>query len=162
MPIVEAVDIIEAAQETAYAVSQDYYLRLKWDPFLREMRFLQGATQPAVGVQVWVKARNGLTMTVEYRVVAPPSRVAMTMLRGPFFFAQFAGTWQFEPVTSTQCRARFRYSFRTRWPALRPVLDPLIGLVFRRDVRARVAGLKAYLEAQDQPARAAVSEKLTR
>jgi len=146
MPIVEASDTIHAPPEKVFAVSQDYYQRLKWDPFLRELRFLNGATEAAVGVQVWVRAKNGLTMTVEYHVVAPPSHVAMKMLRGPFFFEQFAGTWQFEPQAAGTL-VKFRYSFRTSWRLLRPVLDPLIRMVFLNDVRARIAGLKKYMEA---------------
>jgi ribosome-associated toxin RatA of RatAB toxin-antitoxin module len=147
MPIVEAAATIEAPPAKVFAVTQDYYLRLKWDPFLREIKFLRGATEAAAGVQVWVKAKNGLTMTVEYRVVAPPSRVVMTMVRGPFFFEQFAGTWQFEPQSAGHTQARFRYSFRTRWRRLRPVLDELIRLVFLNDVKARLAGLKHFMEA---------------
>jgi ribosome-associated toxin RatA of RatAB toxin-antitoxin module len=147
MPIVEAADTIEAPQAKVFAVTQDYYLRLKWDPFLRELKFLRGATEAAAGVQVWVKAKNSLTMTVEYRVVEPPGRVAMAMVSGPFFFELFAGTWQFEPKTATRTLVRFRYSFRTRWRLLRPVLDPLFRLVFLHDVKARLAGLKHFIEA---------------
>jgi ribosome-associated toxin RatA of RatAB toxin-antitoxin module len=147
MPIVEVADTIAAPQANVFAVSQDYYLRLKWDPFLREMKFLRGATEAAVGVQVWVQAKNGLTMTVEYRVVAPPSHVAMKMVRGPFFFEQFAGTWQFEPQTAAHTQVRFRYSFRTCWRLLRPVLDPVIRLIFLKDVKARIVGLKQFMEA---------------
>ena len=146
MPIIEAAALIAAAPEAAFAVSQDYYLRLKWDPFLSEIKFLGGATKAAVGVRVWVKARNGFAMTVEYRIVRPPSHVAVTMVDGPFFFEEFGGTWHFEPAPAG-ARATFRYSFRTRWPVLRPLLDPVIRWVFSRDVRARVVGLKKYMEA---------------
>jgi len=146
MPIVEASATIGAAPEAVFAVSQDYYLRLKWDPFLREIKFLGGATEAAVGGQVWVRARNGFAMTVEYRVVQPPSHVAVKMVQGPFFFDQFGGTWSFAPADGQQTRATFRYSFRTRWPILRPLVDPVIRLVFSREIQARVMGLKTYME----------------
>jgi ribosome-associated toxin RatA of RatAB toxin-antitoxin module len=147
MPIVEASATIAALPDAVFAVSQDHYLRLKWDPFLREIKFLGGTTEAIVGGQVWVKARNGFAMTVEYRVVQPPTRVAVTMVGGPFFLDQFGGTWSFEPVAGQQTRATFRYSFRTRSPILRPILDPVIRLVFSRDIQARVEGLKTYMEA---------------
>ena len=148
MPIVESSGTIAASQDRVFAVTQDYYLRQEWDPFLRQIKFLDGATQAAAGVRVWVKAKNGLAMTVEYLVVQPPSHVAVKMVKGPFFFEQFGGAWRFEPMTPEQTHVRFRYSFRTRWPVLRPILDPIIRLVFARDVRARILGLKHFMEEQ--------------
>src|SRR5262249_25644292 len=124
MPIVEAADTIAAPAARVFDVAQDYYIRLRWDPFLREMKFLGGADEAAVGVRVWVHARNGLKMTVEYVVVEPPTRVAVKMVEGPFFFEQFGGTWSFEPLAGDLTQTQFRYSFKTRWPLLRPVLDP--------------------------------------
>jgi ribosome-associated toxin RatA of RatAB toxin-antitoxin module len=148
MPIVESSGTIAASQDQVFAVAQDYDLRLQWDPFLRQIKFLGGATHAAVGVQVWVKAKNGLAMTVEYLAVQRPSHVAIKMVTGPFFFQQFGGTWRFEVVAPAQTQVRFRYSFRTRWPILRPILDPMIRLVFARDVRARILGLKRFMEGQ--------------
>jgi len=59
----------------------------------REMRFLDGAELAAAGVRVWVRAWTGLTMEVQYVGFQPPRSVAMKMIRGPWFFRQFAGTW---------------------------------------------------------------------
>ena len=149
MPIVEANIDIRAANHRVCALAQDYGLRLEWDPFLREMRFLDGAQEAAVGVRVRVRARNGLVMLVEYITYRPPELVATTMLEGPFFFAHFAGTWRFTPLTPTQTRVIFRYSFATRWRALRPVLDPIIRRVFLRNTTARLHGLKRAIEETD-------------
>lgn len=71
------------------------------------------------------------------------------MTRGPFFFAQFAGSWRLEPDADSQGRAvrvTFRYTFQTRWAWLRAVLDPIIQRVFLRDIRGRLAGLKRGAE----------------
>jgi hypothetical protein len=95
MPVVESSVEIRASREALFALTQDYYVRLEWDPFLRDLRFLDGATGPAPGVRVWVRARNGLSMLVEYVTVAPPERVAVKLVRGPFFFESFAGAWVF-------------------------------------------------------------------
>jgi ribosome-associated toxin RatA of RatAB toxin-antitoxin module len=149
MPIVEAHIDIQVANHLVFALAQDYRLRLEWDPFLREMRFLDGVQEAAVGVRAWVRAKNGLTMLVEYITYHPPEFVAMKMLTGPFFFEHFAGTWHFKPLTPTQTRVVFRYSFRTRWWAVRPVLDPIIRCVFSRHIKARLHGLKRALEATD-------------
>ena len=40
MPIVEAKIEVEAAQGDVFDLAQDYDLRLRWDPFLREMKFV--------------------------------------------------------------------------------------------------------------------------
>ena len=149
MPVVEREVRIDVPRSAVYALTQDYYLRLEWDPFLRDLRFLDGATAPAPGVRVWVRARNGLQMQVEYVTVEPPARVAVRMVRGPFFFQNFAGTWLFEEAGAGCSRVVFRYGFRTRWPWLRPALDRLVAAVFARDIAARVRALKHAAERTD-------------
>lgn len=146
MPVVEREIQIEVGRAAVFALTQDYYLRLEWDPFLRDLRFLDGATGPAPGVRVWVRARNGLQMQVEYVTVDPPERVAVQMVRGPFFFQAFAGTWLFKSVSETSTRVVFRYGFRTRWRWLRPILDRVIAAIFARDIAARVKALKHAAE----------------
>jgi ribosome-associated toxin RatA of RatAB toxin-antitoxin module len=146
MPVVEREIQIEVAQAAVFALTQDYYLRLEWDPFLRDLRFLDGATGPAPGVRVWVRAHNRLQMQVEYVTVQPPERVAVRMVRGPFFFQAFAGTWLFKRVSERSTRVIFRYGFQTRWRWLRPLLDRIIAAVFAREITARVNALKHAAE----------------
>jgi hypothetical protein len=64
------------------------------------------------------------------------------MLQGPVFLASFAGAWHFHTATDQETDVEFMYSFTTRWRRLRPVLDPLIVVVFGRDVRKRLKALK--------------------
>jgi ribosome-associated toxin RatA of RatAB toxin-antitoxin module len=142
MSTVEDSILIAAPPEPLFALAQDYALRLEWDPFLREMKFLDGATEAAAGVRVWVRAWNGLTMEVEYVTVNPPHVVAMKMRRGPWFFESFAGSWRLERSADDRTRVTFRYAFTTRWRWLRGCVEPLIRWVFRRDLRARLRGLK--------------------
>jgi ribosome-associated toxin RatA of RatAB toxin-antitoxin module len=142
MPIIEDSILIAARAEGLFALSQDYALRGEWDPFVREMRFGAGATEPAAGVHVWVRAWTGLTMEVLFVGFRPPSAVAMTMEQGPFFFEKFAGTWLFKPHPSGATKVTFRYSFTTRLRRLRPLLDRMIVRVLHLDIRARLRGLK--------------------
>lgn len=146
MQTVEDSILIHAPPGPLFDLSQDYALRLKWDPFLRSLQFLDGAAESAVGVRVRVRARNGLTMTVEYVSFSRPHVVAMKMLEGPFFFRHFAGSWRLEPHAEGVTRVVFRYAFETRWPWLRRLLDPVIRLVFLRDIRARLRGLQRGAE----------------
>jgi ribosome-associated toxin RatA of RatAB toxin-antitoxin module len=149
MPIVESSIRIRAPKEQLFALTQDYYLRLEWDPFVSAIQFLDGAKEAAVGVRVLVKSKRGLTMEVEYTTVESPHRVAIKMLKGSFFFQQFAGAWRFVDAPPDQTTVHFRYSFQTRWRLLRWAIDPVIRRVFLRDIEARLRGLKHAAETTD-------------
>lgn len=146
MPIVEASIAIRAPREEIFALAQDYYLRLEWDPFLREMKFLEGATEAGLGVRVMVRAWNRMSMEVRYVTLDEPERVAVVMTKGPFFFESFAGSWRFKELGRGETEVTFRYHFATRWSALRPLLDAIIHRVFTRDIRKRLQGLKDAID----------------
>ncbi len=141
--------VVEKPRAGVFCLTQDYYLRKEWDPFVREIRFLDGATAPAVGARVWVRAWTGLTMTVQYVSYRHPDVVAIKMTDGPRFFASFGGVWRFADTGSGATEVVFEYGFRTRWTWLRPVLDPAVRWVFGRDVRARLAAVKKAAETPD-------------
>jgi ribosome-associated toxin RatA of RatAB toxin-antitoxin module len=153
MHTVEDHILSRARAESLFDLAQDYALRLEWDPFLREMRFLEGATVAAVGVKVWVRAWTGLTMTVEYVSLDRPRVVAMRMLQGPWFFRVFAGVWRFTEQEDGETEVVFRYSFEMRWRWLDWLLGPVVRQVFRRDIRARLHGLKRGAEEKSLLAR---------
>ena len=146
MPAVEASIVIRATCEELFDLSQDYALRTAWDPFVRRMRFLDGATAAGPGVRVSVRAYNGLEMTVRFVTFHRPGVVAMSMTEGPWFLERFAGSWRFEPREDGSTEVTFRYVFEARPRWLRWLMDPLVGWVFRRDVRARLRGLKRGAE----------------
>jgi ribosome-associated toxin RatA of RatAB toxin-antitoxin module len=149
VPIVEAKTEIAAPQDALFDLAQDYALRLRWDPSLREMKFLGGAAEAAVGVRVWVRAKNGLSMEVVYLTLDRPRSVAMKMTSGPRMFERFAGSWRFEPVAGGGTRVTFRYGFETRVPLLRPLLDRVVMRIFMRDIERRLQGLKHAAENTD-------------
>jgi ribosome-associated toxin RatA of RatAB toxin-antitoxin module len=146
MPIVEGSITIDAPAAGLFALSQDYRLRRAWDPFVREMRFEGSATEAGKGVRVWVRAWTGLTMEVEFTGFRPPTAVAMKMIRGPWFFRQFAGTWLFQQQADGRTQVTFRYFFKARGGWLARVIEPVIAWMFRRDVRGRLRGLKRGAE----------------
>jgi ribosome-associated toxin RatA of RatAB toxin-antitoxin module len=146
MPTVEASIVIRASQADLFDLSQDYALRTAWDPFIREMRFLDGAAKADVGVRVTGRAHNGMTMTVEFVSFNRPGVVAMSMTEGPRMFTKFAGSWRFIPREDGQTEVIFRYVFETRPRWLCWLLNPLVVWTFRRDLRARLRGLKRGAE----------------
>jgi ribosome-associated toxin RatA of RatAB toxin-antitoxin module len=145
--------IVHGPPELIFDLAQDYNLRLEWDPFLRAMRFLDGANEAAVGVRVWVKAWTGLTMTVEYITLERPRVVAMKMLSGPFFFRHFSGSWRFLPHSTGSTEVIFKYAYEIRWTWSQWLLNPVINWMFRRDIAARLRGLKRGAEEQGLLAR---------
>lgn len=153
MPTVQCARAIDAPRAPLFALAQDYALRLDWDPFLREMRFLDGASEAGVGVRVWVRAKNGLTMTVRYLTVNAPSQVAMTMTEGPWMFRKFSGSWGFKEITPTRTLVTFRYHFELRSALVPFVGDPIVSRVLSRDMAARLEGL-------DRGARTGLLERL--
>jgi hypothetical protein len=144
-----AVDITAPAAEL-FTLSQDYGLRLRWDPFLREARLLDGAQSAAVGVRAWCVARNGLGMLTTYISFQPPTVVAVKMTRGPRIISSFAGSWRFYELPAhlgpTRTRVVFRYqiSARPRWLGF--LLDPLLAAIIRRETRRRLLALKRVVE----------------
>lgn len=153
MPTIQASIEIDAPQAPLFALAQDYDLRLEWDPFLRAMRFRGGATEAAVGVRVWVRAWNGLTMEVEYITLKAPDQVAMDMVAGPPIFGKFSGAWVFKALSPGRTRVTFRYHFTSRPEILSPVMDPVLSRVLTRDMEKRLAGLKKSAETTDILAR---------
>ncbi|MER5700401.1 SRPBCC family protein [Micromonospora sp. NPDC002296] len=142
MPVVESAITVPVPPELAFAVSQTVApVRYRWDPFVREQHFTDGATRPGKGVRTFTRSRHGLVMVSEYVSFAPPSHVGMKMVRGPWFFEMFAGGWRFtpgpEPGTAV---ATWRYSFRCRPAFLRPLADRVGVWLLGRDIRRRIAG----------------------
>ncbi|MCR9144439.1 MAG: SRPBCC family protein [bacterium] len=146
MPRIDSEILIRRSPEDVFDLAQDYGLRLEWDPFLSAMRFLDGAAEAAVGVRVWVRAKNGMAMTVRYIALNRPKSVAMQMEDGDsLLFAKFSGTWKFEAAQSDDStRVTFVYSFEPRFAQF--LLNPIISRVFQRDIRKRLAGLKHHAE----------------
>lgn len=150
MPTLHSAVEIAAPPDPLFRLSQDYRLRLEWDPFVRDLRFLDGAEEPAVGVQVWVRARNRLTMTVRYITVSRPGHIPMTMVKGPWVFARFSGAWKFRELDGgTRTEVVFSYHFETRPWLLRALLTPIALGVLRRDMDERLAALKRAVESTD-------------
>lgn len=138
--------LVDRDNASMFALAQDYELRLEWDPFLKAMKFLNGS-EAAPGVQVWVKAKNGLEMTVEYITVVPPTHVSMKMISGPRFFSRFSGKWSFEELSQDSCRIIFRYKYELKGYTF--VIAPFVKLMMFYDMKKRLKYLKKHAEETD-------------
>jgi ribosome-associated toxin RatA of RatAB toxin-antitoxin module len=149
MPAVESSILIRCTPEQAFDLSQDYGLRLEWDPFLADLKFLDGATESGIGVRTWVKSKRGLEMTAEYVAFDRGRVVAIKMIEGPWFFRAFGGSWRFRDVPDG-VEVTMRYSFEVagvlRVPLIRQAAELVIRRIFLGDIEARLAGLRRGVE----------------
>jgi hypothetical protein len=143
MPVVESRCVVPVSAEIAFAVSQTTgETRLRWDPFIRRQRLLDGATVPAKGVRTFTVQRFGFRMVSEYVSFKPPTNVGMKMTKGSWFFEKMGGGWRFTPVEGDPGKtlAVWRYNFtcKPRW--LAPVAERIGAIVLQRDVDRRLDG----------------------
>ena len=142
MPTVERSLLIRAERAALFDLTQDYGRRLSWDCFLKEARLLNEAGRAAAGVRAWCVAWHGLGMETQYVTVSRPAVVAVKMTRGPAVLKAFAGSWRFDEAAPGVTRVRFRYHYKARPRWLRPLIEPLLGLLFVRDARLRLDALR--------------------
>ena len=141
---------INASRETLFDLTQNYDLRLSWDPFLKEAS-LVGDSSAAVGARAWCVARNGLGMETEYVSFKRPEVAAVKMTRGPVFFRSFAGSWRFDEVGANRTRVTFRYNFSTRPGWVGFFIGPVLQSVLSTENRRRLEALKKSVEATAAP-----------
>ena len=146
MPTIERSLVIQADCAALFDLTQDYGRRLLWDPFLREARLLDGARRAAAGVRAWCVAWHGLGMETEYVTVSPPALAAVKMTRGPAVLEAFAASWRFAEERPGATRVTFRYHFKARPQPLRRLIEPVLGVLFSRDARLRLHGLRQAAE----------------
>ncbi len=140
MPVVEASVWVPVPPDEAFAVSQTTgAVRRRWDVFIREQHFLDGATAAGKGVRTFTRHRLGFSMVSRYVSYAPPTNVGTTMERGPWFFAKLGGGWRFTPE-GDGTRAVWKYNFSCRPAWLAPIAERIGSAVLGREIRARIAG----------------------
>lgn len=144
MPQVSAEVRVPVPPEIAFAVSQTHGpVRHRWDPFIREQHFLDGAEAPGVGVRTYTRSSFAgpvsPAMVSEYVSWRPPTSVGMTMVTGPWFFARFGGGWRFTP-DGDGARAVWKYTYEVRPTWLQRIAHPIGQWLLGREIRRRIGG----------------------
>jgi ribosome-associated toxin RatA of RatAB toxin-antitoxin module len=142
MPKIQSEILIEGSSRSLYKFTQDYNIRLNWDPFLREARLLDGATVVRIGVRAWCVAKSGIGMETEYVFLREPNIVAIKMTKGPYFLKNFAGSWRFIEISKCTTKVIFRYYFFSRYKFLEPVLK----YILNKEMQKRLKNLKRKFE----------------
>lgn len=140
MPVVTAEAVVPVDPATAFAVSQmSGAARRRWDPFIREQRFLDGADAAAAGVRTFTRQRFGFAMVSRYVSYAPPRNVGMMMESGPWFFEKLGGGWRFTEVPEGTLGV-WKYNFTCRPAWLAPIAEWIGVRILGAEIRRRIAG----------------------
>ncbi len=136
--------IINRNPVLVFDYTQDYKTRLYWDTFLKKADLIEGATHAEKGVKAYCMAKNGIGMITEYVSFNPPKATAIKMVKGPYMFKSFLGSWTFKPLGEEQTEVIFLYSFRLRFPF--NLLTLVIKYNLRSNVKQRLIDLKMNME----------------
>lgn len=140
---------IDTPAEAVFDVIHDYGRRLEWDSMLREARLLDGATEAGLGVRsLCVGTWRGLflPMETEYIRFTPGKVAAVTLTNRPLFFEQFSATIKHEDLGDGRSRTTYIYFFRAAPHFLAPILEPIMNMILKREVRERLGSLRRYLK----------------
>ena len=140
MPVVQASVTVDVPIEVAFAVSQTTgEVRRRWDTFIAEQHFLDGATAPGKGVRTFTRQRFGFAMVTHYVSYRPPVNVGMVMERGSWFFEKLGGGWRFAADGPDRTTAVWKYSFtcKPRW--LAPIAERIGVVILGAEIRRRIA-----------------------
>ncbi len=145
MPVVSSEAYVPVDPATAFAVSQTTgAVRRRWDRFISEQHFLDGAVSAGKGVRTHTRQRFGLSMTSRYVSYAPPTHVGMVMEDGPWFFAKMGGGWRFAPADDgAGAIATWKYNFACRPAWLAPLAEWIGVRVLGFEIRRRLDGFVA-------------------
>lgn len=147
MKVIQHSEVLPGSPEALFDLSQDYSVRLRWDPFPDSYRFLPPFVGPEPGAILVVRARNGQSMTVRYVSYNRPRAAAFDMVSGPWFISKCTGAWSFKALPGGMTRVSFKYRIVAGPRPLAWLIQPLLSRSFLRHARKRLAALHAYVVA---------------
>lgn len=149
MPRGSASVDVRAPAALVFDILHDYSLRLEWDTMLSAADLVGDATVAAAGVRslcvgTWSSAF--LPMETEYIVFRPGEVAAVRLTNRPLLFERFAASIRHTPLGTDGSRVTYTYSFRTRPRHLAMLVEPVVARCMAREVRARLLGLRDFVE----------------
>ena len=142
---------IAAPCQAVFDIIHDYSCRLEWDTMLRKARLLGGATAAGIGVRsvcvgTWRSAF--LALETEYIRFEPGRVAAVNLTNRPPFFERFAATIRHDAIHAGQSRTTYIYYFQARPRFLSLLLEPIMNVLLKREVRRRLRALRNFVESQ--------------
>ena len=137
---------IQADEAFIFNLTQNYDVRLEWDPYLLEAYLINGATEVNEGVSSYCKNTNGSVMISKYISFNPPKVAAVRMTQGPYILKKFSGAWNVKNIDSSSSQLLFTYNFELKGGLFGKMLLPIASYLFSRDMKKRLICFKLYAE----------------
>ena len=137
---------IDMDAETVFALTQDYDVRLEWDPYLVEAYLMGGKNSVELGALSYCKNKNGSFMISKYISYNPPKVAAISMTQGPFLLKKFSGAWNVTALTDSKSLLVFTYNFELIGGVIGKLFLPIASYLFSRDMKARLVCFKDFAE----------------
>lgn len=137
-----------ASSADAFEVFFNHDIRLRWDTLLRVTYVEGGGSHPHVGAISTNRGRgwkSGFTMRTKFLTYDPPRQASAVMVEPTGPFALWAAAMRFNDRSDGGCDLVYTYSIRLRPRWLGRLFDPLAGLLFERETRARFVAMARYL-----------------
>ena len=107
--MIECTEEIQVSNKTLFDITQNYSIRMDWDPFPESYAFLNG-TSVQRGLHLKVVDKAGRSMVVEYVSYKPPLVASVRMINGPWYIRKFTGSWSFQKLDTNKTKAVFKYN----------------------------------------------------
>jgi ribosome-associated toxin RatA of RatAB toxin-antitoxin module len=122
---------IATSQEELFDITQNYDIRLDWDPYLKEAYLLDGAEKVDLGVESFCRNNSGSIMISKYISYKRPAVAAVTMVAGPKILKRFSGAWNVKIIAPNKSLLIFTYNFELRGWILDRLFQPVASLLFQ-------------------------------
>jgi len=141
--MIECTKEIAATQENSFKITQDYSIRMDWDPFPESYSFINGEKVER-GLHLKVVDKAGRSMVVEYVSFKSPIVASIRMISGPWYIKKFYGSWSFKELDGNKTKVIFKYNIIS-YPEF---IGRLVRYVFYKNANRRLSNLKAYVESK--------------
>ncbi len=145
MPIVEIKEVIPASAEKVFALVHDYKKRLEWDTLLQEAYLEPEFTEAGRGAISVCRGKSFLgefALRTEYISFEKGKVAAVKLLNRPPFFDTFAASIRHVAIDGNHSEIIYKVNFTAKPRFLRPLLHPVMRLIFAAETRKRLKALK--------------------
>ena len=147
MPTAEIKETIPASAADVFKLIHDYKRRLEWDTLLQEAYLepeFSEAARGAISVCRGKTFLGGFALRTEYVSFEKGKVAAVKLLDNPPFFDTFAASIRHFPIDENLSEIIYKVNFTAKPSFLRPILHPLMRMVFVWETRKRLAALKKF------------------
>lgn len=151
MPTLEIKETISAPAETVFALVHDYKRRLEWDTLLQEAYLepeFAEASRGAISVCRGKWILGGFALRTEYVSFEKGKVAAVKLLNHPPFFDTFAASIRHLEIDENHSEIIYKVNFTAKPRLLRPILHPLMNMLFTLETRKRLKALKNFFQSR--------------